>query len=167
MGADGAWVDRPLWFNFRGHAADEGETGMIARRKGPRRMNVPRIIAIEDSQALQRLLAITMRDTGFEIEPHLVGSTGLASALDDPPDLIILDLGLPDMPGWEVLERLRSDPTTINVPIVVASGETRSSVGERLSELNALMLEKPYTGAVLRGTVEALLASHVAVESPA
>jgi two-component system KDP operon response regulator KdpE len=130
-------------------------------------MNVPRIIAIEDSPALQRLLAITLRDTGFEIEPHLVGSTGLASALEDPPDLIILDLGLPDMPGWEILERLRSDPTTINVPVVVATGETRSGVIGRLSELDAVMLEKPYTGAVLRGTVEALLESHAVVESPA
>ncbi len=130
-------------------------------------MHVARIIAIEDSPALQRLLAVTMRDTGLDIEPHLVGSTGLASALEDPPDLIILDLGLPDMPGWEILERLRSEPATMNVPIIVATGETRSLVIERLSELGAVMLEKPYTGAVLRATVEALLAAHMEVGSSA
>lgn len=130
-------------------------------------MTVARIIAIEDSPALQRLLAITMRDTGLEIEPHLIGSTGLASALEDPPDLVILDLGLPDMPGWEILERLRSEPATTKVPIVVATGETRSVVIERLSELGAVVLEKPYTGAILRATVEMLLVARSEVGSSA
>ena len=70
------------------------------------------------------------------------------------------------MPGWDILERLRSEPTTVNVPIVVATGETRSVVIGRLSELNAVMLEKPYTGAVLRATVAALLDAHAEVGSP-
>lgn len=125
-----------------------------------------RIIAIEDSPALQRLLAITMRGTDIDIEAFLLGAPGLEAAIDDPPDLIILDLGLPDMPGWEILERLRSEPSTENVPIVVATGETRSVVIERLSGFNAVMLEKPYTGAVLRATVRVLLDSHAEVGSP-
>ena len=124
-----------------------------------------RIIAIEDSPALQRLLAITMRGTGIDIDAFLLGAPGLAAAIDDPPDLIILDLGLPDMPGWDILERLRSEPSTVNVPIVVATGETRSVVIGRLSELDAVMLEKPYTGAVLRATVRVLLEAHTEVES--
>ena len=125
-----------------------------------------RIIAIEDSPALQRFIAITMRGTEIDIEAFLVGAPGLEAAIDNPPDLIILDLGLPDMPGWEILERLRSEPSTVNVPIVVATGEPRSVVIGRLSGLNAVMLEKPYTGAVLRATVRVLLDSHAEVGSP-
>ena len=125
-----------------------------------------RIIAIEDSPALQRLLAITMRGTEIDIEAFLLGAPGLEAAIDNPPDLIILDLGLPDMPGWEILERLRSEPATVNVPVVVATGETRSVVIGRLSGLNAVMLEKPYTGAVLRATVRVLLDAHAEVGSP-
>ena len=124
-----------------------------------------RIIAIEDSPALQRLLAITMRGTDIEIEAFLLGAPGLEAAIENPPDLIILDLGLPDMPGWEILERLRSEPSTANVPIVVATGETRSVVVGRLSDLNAVMLEKPYTGAVLRATVRVLLEAPTEVGS--
>ena len=128
-------------------------------------MTVARIIAIEDSPALQRLLAITMRGTDIEIEAFLLGAPGLEAAIEHPPDLIILDLGLPDMPGWDILERLRSEPSTINVPVVVATGETRSVVIGRLSELDAVMLEKPYTGAVLRATVRVLLETSTEVGS--
>lgn len=125
-----------------------------------------RIIAIEDSPALQRLLAITMRDTGIDVEAFLLGAPGLEAAIEDPPDLIVLDLGLPDMSGWEILERLRSEPSTVDVPIVVATGESRSVVIKRLSELNAVMLEKPYTGAVVRATVRVLVEANAEVGSP-
>ena len=125
-----------------------------------------RIIAIEDSPALQRLLAITMRDTGIEIEAFLLGAPGLEAAIEDPPDLVVLDLGLPDMPGWEILERLRSEPSTVNVPVVVATGESRSVVINRLSELNAVMLEKPYTGAVIRAIIRVLVEADAEVGSP-
>jgi DNA-binding response OmpR family regulator len=129
-------------------------------------VTVARIIAIEDSPALQRLLAITMRDTGIEIEAFLLGAPGLEAAIEDPPDLVVLDLGLPDMPGWEILERLRSEPSTVNVPVVVATGESRSVVINRLSELNAVMLEKPYTGAVIRATIRVLVEADAEVGSP-
>ena len=125
-----------------------------------------RIIAIEDSPALQRLLAITMRDTGIDVDAFLLGAPGLEAAIEDPPDLIVLDLGLPDMPGWEILERLRSEPSTVAVPIVVATGESRSVVIKRLSKLNAVMLEKPYTGAVLRATIRVLVEADAEVGSP-
>ena len=126
-----------------------------------------RIIAIEDSPALQRLLALTMRGTEIEVESHLLGRSGLDAALEDPPDLVILDLGLPDMPGWDVLERLRAEPATADLPILVATGETRSDVLDRISEMGAVMLEKPFTGAVLRATVRVLIDNHTEVGSPA
>lgn len=123
-----------------------------------------RIIAIEDSPALQCLLALTMRGTEIEIESYLLGLSGLEAAIENPPDLIILDLGLPDVPGWEVLDRLRSEPATADVPILVATGESRSVVGDRLSVLGAVMLEKPFTGAALRATVRALIGVGAGVE---
>jgi DNA-binding response OmpR family regulator len=126
---------------------------------------VARIIAIEDSPALQRLLAITLRGSGIEIEAFLLGAPGLQAAIEDPPDLIVLDLGLPDIPGWDVLERLRSEPSTADVPVLVATGESRSAVINRLAELNAVLLEKPYTGAVLRANIRVLLEANEQVGS--
>lgn len=124
-----------------------------------------RIIAIEDSPALQRLLAITMRGSGIDIEAFLLGASGLEAAIENPPDLIVLDLGLPDMPGWEVLERLRAESSTADVPVVVATGESRTTVIKRLTELNAVMLEKPYTGAVLRAAIRVLIEANEEVGS--
>lgn len=124
-----------------------------------------RIIAIEDSPALQRLLAITMRGSGIDIEAFLLGAPGLEAAIESPPDLIVLDLGLPDMPGWEVLERLRAESSTADVPVVVATGESRTAVIKRLTELNAVMLEKPYTGAVLRAAIRVLIEANEEVGS--
>ena len=70
------------------------------------------------------------------------------------------------MSGWEILERLRSEPSTVDVPIVVATGESRSVVIKRLSELNAVILEKPYTGAVFRATIRVLVEANAEVGSP-
>ncbi|MCL1692822.1 MAG: response regulator [Actinomycetia bacterium] len=123
------------------------------------------MIAIEDSPVLQRLLAITMRDTSIEIEAYLDGSGGLEAALANPPDLIVLDLGLPDMSGWEVLEGLRADPATLETPVVITTGETEGSVAHRAATLDAVTLEKPYTGAVLRTTIQMLIDQRIVAES--
>lgn len=124
-----------------------------------------RIIAIEDSLLLQRLLAITMRDTGIEVEAYLDGSGGLEAALANPPDLIVLDLGLPDVSGWQVLERLRAEPATIEIPVVITTGETRGSVADRAGTLDAVTLEKPYTGGVLRATTLKMIGTRSMAES--
>jgi len=126
---------------------------------------VARLVAIEDSPVLQRLLALTMRDTSIEIDPYLDGSGGLEAALANPPDLIVLDLGLPDMSGWQVLERLRADPATLGVPVVITTGETRGSTANRAATLDAVTLEKPYTGAVLRSTILMLVDTRSVAES--
>lgn len=123
------------------------------------------MIAIEDSPVLQRLLAIAMRDTSIEIEAYLDGSGGLEAALANPPDLIVLDLGLPDMSGWEVLEGLRADPATLETPVVITTGETEGSVAHRAATLDAVTLEKPYTGAVLRTTIQMLIDQRIVAES--
>ncbi|MEN8113037.1 MAG: response regulator [Actinomycetota bacterium] len=115
-----------------------------------------RIIAIEDSTALQRLLQITMRGTGFDIESHITAADGLAAATEGPPSLIILDLGLPDRSGWEVLEHLRAHSTTSDIPVIITTGQSSGTVAERAAAFDAVILEKPYTGAVLRATVELL-----------
>lgn len=124
-----------------------------------------RLIVIEDSPVLQRLIAIAMRNTGIDIEAHLDGSGGLEAALATPPDLIVLDLGLPDLSGWQVLERLRADPATLETPVVITTGETRGSIADRAATLDAVTLEKPYTGAVLRSTILMLIDTRAVAES--
>ena len=124
-----------------------------------------RIIAIEDSPVIQRLIEITMRDTDVEIESYLRGSDGLEAALANPPDAVVLDLGLPDLSGWQVLERLRSDSVTSEIPVVVTTGDSRSGVADRVAALDAVILVKPYTGAVLRAEILSLIQSRPVARS--
>lgn len=124
-----------------------------------------RIIVIEDSPVLQRLIEIALRGTGIEIEQCLKGSDGLEAALANPPDLLVLDLGLPDLSGWQVLERLRSEPVTSKTPVVITTGDTRTSVADRAAVLDAVLLEKPYTSAVLRAEIVSLIENRPVAQS--
>ena len=124
-----------------------------------------RIIAIEDSPVIQRLIEITMRDTDVEVESYLRGSDGLEAALANPPDAVVLDLGLPDLSGWHVLERLRSEPVTSEIPVVVTTGDSCKSAADHVAALDAVILVKPYTGAVLRAEILSLIESRSVARS--
>ncbi len=125
-----------------------------------------RLIVIEDSPVLQRLFQIIMRGTGVDIEPFLDGLSGLEAALADPPDVVILDLGLPDISGWQILEQLRAEPSTCEVPVIITTGATEWTVAERAGTLNAVTVTKPFTGAVIRGMILELIESRAVAASP-
>ena len=77
------------------------------------------ILVVEDSAPIRRLVEICLRDLGPAVVTAADGPAGLQAALDDTPSLIVLDIGLPGMDGWEVLGRLRSDPTGRHVPVLI------------------------------------------------
>jgi CheY-like chemotaxis protein len=85
------------------------------------------------------------------------GLEGLELAAADPPDLVLLDLNLPDIPGEEVLARLRADPSTAIVPVVIASGEAAARTGVLLDRGASEVLPKPYDLRRLRGIVTGLV----------
>ena len=81
-----------------------------------------RILIIEDDAALSRLLRTFLESFGYEVETVMCGMTGLACAADTPPDLVILDIGLPDMNGYEVCRRLRQVSNPWSLPILMLTG---------------------------------------------
>ena len=83
-----------------------------------------RILLVEDDRVLLRTLAIGLRAEGHEVLRAADGRTALDACREDDPDLVILDLGLPDLPGTEVLARLR---TWSRVPVIVLSARQDSS----------------------------------------
>jgi PAS domain S-box-containing protein len=103
------------------------------------------ILYIEDNltnlKLLERLLD---RRPEIRLLSAMQGGIGVTLARNHQPDLILLDLNLPDMPGEEVLGRLRSDPRTAKVPVVVLTAETSSGQVKRLLEAGArAYLTKP------------------------
>jgi two-component system KDP operon response regulator KdpE len=80
--------------------------------------NKPTILVIEDEQSLQKFLRVTLAAQGYRVVEALTGEAGLRSAAMDQPDLVILDLGLPDIDGVHVTRRLREWSA---IPIIVVS----------------------------------------------
>jgi signal transduction histidine kinase/CheY-like chemotaxis protein len=81
-----------------------------------------RVLLIEDQPAMRYVLTQLIDPARHLIEEAATGASGLASARRVPPDLILLDLGLPDMSGATVLHELKNDPDTCHVPVVVVTG---------------------------------------------
>jgi two-component system KDP operon response regulator KdpE len=79
---------------------------------------VSRVLVVDDDPALLRALAINLRARHFDVETAADGATALRHAASQPPDVVVLDLGLPDMDGVEVVAGLRG---WTSVPIVVLS----------------------------------------------
>ncbi|MFP5355025.1 MAG: PAS domain S-box protein, partial [Gemmatimonadota bacterium] len=103
------------------------------------------LLYIEDNLANLTLVeAILQARPGWRTLPALQGQLGVELAREHLPDVVLLDLHLPDMPGEEVLRRLRSDPRTAHIPVVVVSADaTRASV-DRLRIVGAdAYLTKP------------------------
>jgi two-component system, OmpR family, KDP operon response regulator KdpE len=82
-----------------------------------------KILVVDDDPGLLRTLGIGLRALGHEVLPAADGRTALQAAHEDDPDLVVLDLGLPDMDGVEVLRRLRA---WTPVPVIVLSARADS-----------------------------------------
>ena len=83
---------------------------------------VKTVLVIEDDQAFLTLLTRTLVLRGFHVLQAVTGKAGLALAIRHRPGVIVLDLGLPDLGGPEIAERLRAHPQTRNIPVLIQTG---------------------------------------------
>lgn len=83
-----------------------------------------KILIIEDEQNIQELLSFNISNAGYDVRVSDNGNDGLAKAFSESPDLIILDLMLPDMDGFEVCKRLKSDVKTKMIPIIILTAKS-------------------------------------------
>ena len=90
-----------------------------------------KILFIEDEISLQTTLGGALKEAGFEIENAYDGETGLKTAQTSKPDLILLDLILPKMDGFQVLKDLKSGFETKDIPVIVLTNlESADDVGK-------------------------------------
>lgn len=114
-----------------------------------------RLLLIEDDVAIRSLLVGALRERGHAVATATTGMRGLQSALDDRPDLVVLDLGLPDLDGGELLRMLRAVSA---VPLIVATARDDEAEIVRLLDAGADdYLVKPFTAAQLDARVRAVL----------
>jgi CheY-like chemotaxis protein len=79
-------------------------------------------LIVDDSDVLRRLIEMCLRPAGFEIATAGSGTEALEVAESFAPDLVLLDIGLPDMTGWDVLAALRESQVNADVKVMILSG---------------------------------------------
>jgi two-component system KDP operon response regulator KdpE len=91
-----------------------------------------RVLVVDDEPQIVRALSINLRARGYEVSTAHDGASALVAASYQPPDLVLLDLGLPDLDGMEVIGGLRG---WTSAPIIVLSG--RADAGDKIDALDA------------------------------
>ena len=114
----------------------------------------PEVLVIDDEVQLRRLLRFTLEDAGYAVREAPTGHAGLVATAHRQPDIIVLDLGLPDLPGVDVLRRLR-EWTSLPVLILSVLGEEENKVAALDAGADDY-LTKPFGGAELLARLRAL-----------
>jgi serine phosphatase RsbU (regulator of sigma subunit) len=113
------------------------------------------ILVVDDTPANLQVLAGMLKDRGYKVRPVPSGNLALQAARHDPPDLILLDINMPEMNGYQVCERLKADDNLKGIPIIFISG-----LSEPLDKVKAFAiggvdyLTKPFQMEELHARVE-------------
>lgn len=80
-----------------------------------------KILAVDDTPASLKLLSDILKEEGYDVRSAICGELALRSAVQNPPELALLDIRMPDMDGFEVCRRLKAEPSTRDVPVIFVS----------------------------------------------
>lgn len=119
---------------------------------------MPRLLSIDDDRSVHHLVSKTLEDSGVEVLPALSAEAGVEAVKAQAPDVVLLDIMLPDISGYQIVEALRADPGLRDVRVLLMTA--RGSVVERRKGL-ALgadgFIAKPFELSELRAEIARLL----------
>ena len=90
-------------------------------------MAAAKVLIIDDEKLLVKSTCMALAHYGFEVKGALDGEEGLRAALDYKPDVVLLDIMMPGMDGWQVLEKLKQNPDTKHIPVVIFTAREYSN----------------------------------------
>ncbi|HEY5270666.1 MAG TPA: response regulator [Anaerolineales bacterium] len=118
------------------------------------------ILCIEDDQEMIDLIRLILRRSGFEIRGANSGKEGLEIIRKDHPDLVLLDLMMPEMDGWEVYQQMKADEATKNIPVIVVTAKAQSIdkvLGLHIAKVDDY-IAKPFSPQELSTSIDNVLA---------
>lgn len=117
-----------------------------------------RILIVDDEPHIRKLVSFTLSNHGHEVIEAEDGGRGLELAKTEHPDLILLDVMMPVMTGYDVLDRLKADEQTAGIPVIMLSAKSqKAEVEEGLRRGADEYVRKPFTPKDLVSQVEDLL----------
>ncbi len=121
--------------------------------------NGKRVVCIEDEPEMIDLVRLILGRRGFEVVGANGGLEGLELVASEKPDLVLLDLMMPDMDGWEVYQRMKSDEALRDIPVVVVTAKAQSIdkvLGLHIAKVDDY-ITKPFGPQELLESVEKIL----------
>ncbi len=118
-----------------------------------------RIICIEDDQGIIDLIKLILTRRGFEVIGALGGREGLEMMERDTPDLVLLDLMMPDMDGWEVYHQMKARDSMKNIPVIVVTAKAQNIdkvLGIHIAKVDDY-ITKPFSPQELLDSIERVL----------
>ena len=122
-----------------------------------------RILCIEDEQEMIDLISLILSRRGFEVTGAHGGQNGLDMVRRDLPDLVLLDLMMPDLDGWEVYQQMKAHEETRDIPVIVVTAKAQSIdkvLGLHIAKVDDY-IAKPFSPQDLLASVETVLKRHI------
>ena len=94
----------------------------------------PRVLVVDDYPDAREMYAEYLEFSGFDVIQAVNGMEALQRAVDAAPDIILMDLSLPVMDGWEATRRLKADERTAGIPILALSGHALTNLSQRAKQ---------------------------------
>jgi CheY-like chemotaxis protein len=119
---------------------------------------MPKILLVEDNEMNRDVLSRRLERRGYQVTLALDGEQALAAARSETPDLILMDMSLPVLDGWEATRQLKADPTTRAIPLIALTAHAMSGDREKALEAGCDDYDsKPVDVARLLGKIQTLL----------
>ena len=120
------------------------------------------VLVIDDVQTVLQFIRGALAGYSVDVVTALDGESGLELARELVPDLVLLDLALPGVNGWEVMATLHEEEATAHIPIVIVTAHGESGAAGRAREMGAVgFIAKPFRPSELRRLIEQHLANPV------
>jgi DNA-binding response OmpR family regulator len=123
-----------------------------------------RIVYIEDEYEMIDLVRLILERKGYEVSGAIGGRDGLAMVRQELPDLVLLDLMMPDMDGWEVYQQMRAEEATREIPVIILTAKAQSI--DKVLALHIAKVDdyisKPFSPQELIDSVESIFAKQEA-----
>ena len=95
---------------------------------------MPKVLLVEDNEANRDMLARRLQRRGFEVVFAVDGAEGVAKSKTEHPDIVLMDMSLPVMNGWEATRAIKADATTNHIPVVALTAHSMAGDREKAME---------------------------------